>query len=215
MNKQNRGSWNRDDPGRPKWGTNTTLVAEYDYYREDGTYSYTVLKGINPDKQKVFTIRRRNMLSFSDMAGTGDTADWHTGMGDEKPVLFRLPELIAATRANPGCRVLIPEGEKDVMTAVGLGYVATCNPMGALKWKAEYSPYLKGCDVVVIADNDARGRQHAYQVAASVRPHAKLVRILSMPGGHKDLTAWFEARTRKARTACQTSGTSRARAWTR
>jgi hypothetical protein len=198
----NRGSWNADDSDRPRWGAKTVLVAEYDYHHEDGTYAYTVMKGINPDKEKIFTIRRRNMMPFSDMLEPEDKVEWFLGMGEEKPVLFRLPELIAATESNPGCRVLIPEGEKDVMTAVGLGYVATCNPMGALKWKDEYSKYLKGCDVVVIADKDARGNQHASQVAASVRPHAKLVRVLSMPDGHKDLTDWVKARKEAKAKAC-------------
>jgi hypothetical protein len=121
----NRGSWNADDSDRPRWGAKTVLVAEYDYHHEDGTYAYTVMKGINPDKEKIFTIRRRNMMR--DMLEPEDKVEWFLGMGEEKPVLFRLPDLIAATKSNPGCRVLIPEGEKDVMTAVGLGYVATCN----------------------------------------------------------------------------------------
>jgi 5S rRNA maturation endonuclease (ribonuclease M5) len=196
MNKQNRGSWNIDDPKRPKWGLKTTLVAEYEYRRADGSHAFTVRKGINPDGEKVFTIRRINPLSFSDMAGTGDTKDWLSGLGDEKPVLFRLPELIAATTAKPGCQVLIPEGEKDVMTLVNLGYVATCNPMGALKWKDEYSECLKGCDVIVIADNDARGAMHAFKVACSVKPYAKRARVLNMPKGIKDITEWVEARAR-------------------
>jgi putative DNA primase/helicase len=196
----NQGSWNEDDPDRPRWGTRTRLVAEYDYHRADGSYSYTVVKGINSDRQKVFTIRRRNMLSFSDMFEPEDKVDWFYGLGEEKPVLFRLPELIAAATANPGCQVLIPEGEKDVTTLVNLGYVATCNPMGALKWRDEYSKYLKGCDVVVIEDNDERGKEHAFQVAASVRPHARRARILSMPAGYKDITAWVEAQERETTT---------------
>jgi 5S rRNA maturation endonuclease (ribonuclease M5) len=191
-----KGSWNIDDPKRPKWGLKTTLVAEYEYRRADGSHAFMVRKGINPDGEKVFSIRRINPLSFSDMAGTGETKDWISGLGDEKPVLFRLPELIAATTAKPGCQVLIPEGEKDVVTLANLGYVATCNPMGALKWKAEYSEYLKGCDVIVIADNDARGSMHAFQVACSVKPWAKRTRVLNMPKGIKDITEWVEARER-------------------
>jgi hypothetical protein len=54
----------------------------------------------------------------------------------------------------------------------------------------------------VIADKDARGNQHASQVAASVRPHAKLVRVLSMPDGHKDLTDWVKARKEAKAKAC-------------
>jgi len=103
-----------------------------------------------------------------------------------------VPEPIAATKDNPGCRVLICEGEKDADTVVKLGYVATCSPFGALKWRAEYSKYFTGCDVVIIEDNDERGRQHAHRVAASVKKFARSVRIVSMPDGVKGLTELYE-----------------------
>jgi hypothetical protein len=53
-------------------------------------------------------------------------------------VLYRLPELLAARQKKPNITVLVPEGEKDVESARELGFVATCNPFGALKWKDEY-----------------------------------------------------------------------------
>jgi hypothetical protein len=189
-----KGSWNKDDPDRPRWNKDTNLVAEYDYCRADGSYAYTVRKGLNPNDEKCFIIARRNSMSFSDMDATGNTADWIWGQGDEPSVLFRLPELIAATKDNPGCRVLIPEGEKDVMTAVELGYIATCNPGGVFKWKDEFAPYLTGSESIIIPDKDEVGRQHASKISTSISGYAKRVGILSMPDGFKDLTEWKEAR---------------------
>lgn len=192
MNRHERGSWNSDDSGRPRWGLETQLVAEYEYRRADGSYAFTIRKGQNPDGEKCFNVRRKNLKPFGDRIEPEDKVDYFTGMGDEPAVLYRLPELIAGAQ-TPDKLVVTAEGEKDVETAVYLGYVATCNPFGALKWRDEYSPYLTGCDVIIFQDNDERGRQHASHVAAKVNGHARRTRILALPGC-KDITEWKEAR---------------------
>ncbi len=62
------------------------------------------------------------------------------------------------------------EGEKDVDALVRAGEVATCNPMGAGKWRPEHAQALVGAAVVVIiADKDDAGRAHAFNVAKSLR----------------------------------------------
>lgn len=187
------GSFNVDDPDRPRWSNETVLIAQYDYHNADGAYAYTVRRGRNPNGTKSFVVGRRNMLRFGDRIGPEDQRDWFPGLNGKVPVLYRFPQLIADTRI-PGTRVLIPEGEKDVDTAVALGCVATSNPFGALKWKRRYSFYLKGTDAVIIADKDERGHQHATQVAHSIKPYAARVRIVTMPDPFKDLTEWKDAR---------------------
>ncbi len=76
---------------------------------------------------------------------------------DTRLVLYRLPDVVKAGT------VLIVEEEKDVETAerFGLpeGWAATCNPMGAQKWKPEYSGFLRGKRVVILSDDDDAGRQ--------------------------------------------------------
>jgi hypothetical protein len=57
---------------------------------------------------------------------------------------------------------------------------ATCNPGGAGKWSSEYSEYLRSADVVIIADNDKAGRNHAQQVARALHGIAKRVRVLDI-----------------------------------
>src|SRR5262249_52978043 len=107
------------------------------------------------------------------------------------PVLYRLPELLAA---DPATTVWICEGEKDcdnlAAKALPLKLVATCNPMGALKWRRHYSDSLRGRNVVIIPDNDppekkypeGKGRAHARQVAQSLRGKAASIKILELPG---------------------------------
>jgi len=61
-------------------------------------------------------------------------------------VLYHLRLLLAAIMA--GASILILEGEKDVHTAERIGFVATCNPMGAGNWEAAYSNSLRGASRV-------------------------------------------------------------------
>ena len=132
-----QGSFNDDDPGRPKWDQRTETLAEFDYYHADGRYSSTRVKGRNPDGQKPWTTRRKNTIPFKDRLDPEDKKEWFSGQGDEPLLLFRLPELVKATQTL-GVQVLVVEGEKDVETARGLGFAATCNPNGALKWRDEF-----------------------------------------------------------------------------
>ena len=185
--KRRHGSSNCDDPDRPRWQKDTKLIRSHDYRRADGLYAFTIQKGINPDGEKVFRTGRKNVLSFGDRLTFEQKADWLSGLGDEPLVLYRPPELIAALKANPGCKVLICEGERDVDTAVACGYVATCCPMGAMKWREEYSPYLKGAHVIIVEDNDYVGRAHANDVVFHVARYALSVKIMHMPVGVKTL----------------------------
>jgi putative DNA primase/helicase len=186
------GSWHEEAEGRPRWTHDTTLVAEFEYRRLDGSHAFYISKGIRPDGEKVFKTWRLNCIRFGNRLEPEEKVDHFPGLGDEPKVLFRLPELVAATYS--GATVLIMEGEKDVETARELGLTATCNPFGALKWSDEYSPFLGGCDVIVCEDNDAIGRRHAAQVAASLQPYAQSVRSLALPNlpEHGDFSDWVD-----------------------
>ena len=70
---------------------------------------------------------------------------------------YRLPELLEAIALEQ--RVFIVEGEKDVETLARYGIPATCNAMGAGKWKADLAEHFAGADVIVIPDNDDAGPQ--------------------------------------------------------
>jgi 5S rRNA maturation endonuclease (ribonuclease M5) len=118
---------------------------------------------------------------------------WNLEDRDGNPlrrVLYRLPELIFGLTEGRG--VYIVEGEKDVESLRALGYVGTCNPMGAGKWRDEYSPIFTGANVTIVADRDDAGRAHANRVLDSVKPYAANIRIMQAKEG-KDITDHLEA----------------------
>ncbi|MDT9689418.1 hypothetical protein Q5762_13940 [Streptomyces sp. P9(2023)] len=105
-------------------------------------------------------------------------------------VPYRLPELLVAVAAD---RVVwIAEGEKDVHALVDHGFPATCNAGGSGKWTAEHAQYLTGADVTIVADRDAKGRQHAEAVVATLRGVARSVYVVQAVTG-KDAYDHFAA----------------------
>lgn len=108
-------------------------------------------------------------------------------------VPYRLPELIEAVKA--GRTIYIPEGEKDCDSLTRIGLDSTTNPMGACKWTPELSPYLRGADVVILPDNDGKGREHAQDVARKLSGIAKSIKILALPSLPEkgDVSDWIAA----------------------
>lgn len=160
---------------------------QYVYHDEHGKPVFRVVRGPVRDGKKTFWQETPD--------GKGG---WTKGVSRVRKVLFRLPELLAA---DPSAPVLIVEGEKDVLTAAGLGLVATTNPGGAGKWTAEsdaahrYSDALRGRHVVIIPDNDLVGRRHALSVLAVLRKVCASVRRVDLPGLREkgDLSDWVQA----------------------
>ena len=141
------------------------IAATYDYVDEDGTLLFQAVRF----EPKEFRQRRPN----------GDGWTWK--LGDVRRVLYRLPAVLEAVRA--GETVYLVEGEKDADALVRAGVTATCSPMGAGKWRGEYAASLAGASVVVVADKDEPGRQHAEQIATSLHGKAASVEIVEAAHG--------------------------------
>ena len=139
------------------------VEAVYDYVTTDGDVVFTVERWANP---KTFRVR----------GSLPPPAD---------RVPYQLPAIAWARSA--GTPVYVVEGEKDVHRLMDAGHVATCNVSGAGSWLPHYGPYLAGCDVVIVADNDPPGRAHARLVAANVVDYADTVR-LTIPRHGKDVS---------------------------
>ncbi|MFD7003952.1 toprim domain-containing protein [Streptomyces mirabilis] len=158
-------------------------VAQYDYRNENGA----VVHGVTRCDHKCFaqwrpddTTRSGRRWSLNDKQGNRLVA----------VVPYRLPELLAAKESD---RVIwIAEGEKDVHALVDHGLVATCNAAGAGKWTAEHAAYLEGADVTIVADRDAKGREHATAVVESLRGLARSVYVVQARTG-KDAHDHFAA----------------------
>ena len=115
---------------------------------------------------------------------------WQWNLEGVRRVLYRLPEVLAAVKA--GKTIHVVEGEKDVHAGERAGAVATTCPMGAGKWRPEYSEALRGAHVVIVADADKTGRDHARAVATALEGIAASVRIVEAAVGkdmHDHLTA--------------------------
>jgi putative DNA primase/helicase len=148
--------------------TTVRMIAEYDYVDENGKLLYVV--------------ERREPKGFRQRRPDG-SGGWVWNLDGTRRVLYRLPEVLKARS------VLIVEGEKDVETTRKLELIATCNPGGAGKWNNEYSEYLRGKRIAIIADTDEPGRKHAQQIAASLAGKAETLKVLELPGA-KDLSEW-------------------------
>jgi putative DNA primase/helicase len=147
-------------------GKTLFVVGRIEYRNADGSY---VLK--DGKRKKTFRQKRYNVDGV-------------------RVVPYRLAELLAANQL--GQIVFIAEGEAKVDLLHSWGLAATCNAMGAGKWRSEHSEFLNGADVVILPDNDEPGRAHAAAVATSLKDIASDVRIIEIPGlGPKeDLVDW-------------------------
>jgi hypothetical protein len=110
---------------------------------------------------------------------------------------YRLPELLAAPNY---LWTLICAGEKDVITAVRLGFVATTNSGGEGKgqWVTALNAWFAGkLRVAIMEDRDKTGEAHVIEVAKAllgIVPEIRIIRFPEFPeNSHADLTDWVKA----------------------
>lgn len=104
-------------------------------------------------------------------------------------VLYRLPEIVKADQ------VFILEGEKKADLLSTWGLAATCLDTGAeSKWKANYTQYFTGKNVVIVPDQDQAGEAYLQTVARALQGVALSVRVLRLPGLNEkqDVIDWAQ-----------------------
>ena len=156
----------------------------YDYLNSDRTLRFQVVRfRVPPGAAKKILQRRPD---------PADPNAWIWNLKGVQPSLYRLPELI---EAEPSEWVWIVEGEKDVDRLRDSGLIATCNPMGAGKWRKHYNRQLRGRKVAVVPDNDPAGIAHALNVATEAHTTADTVRLLTLPDVPEkgDVSDWMDA----------------------
>lgn len=163
-----RGLWPTEARGKAR------IVATYDYIDEEGELLYQACR-MEP---KSFRQRKPD--------GKGG---WTYKVKGTRLVPYRLPELLKADQ------VFIVEGEKDADNLAAYGLTATCNAMGAGKWRKEYNDVFKDKEVIILPDNDEPGRQHAQQVAHNLNGIAASVKVVGLPGlsDKGDVSDWLAA----------------------
>ena len=138
-----------------------TVVAEYDYVDADGALLYQTVRY----EPKDFRQRRSD--------GNGGWI-WK---GPERPVPYKLPELIKSGNAP----VLIAGGEKDVDNLRDLEFAATCNHGGEGKWWPGLTPYFTDRRIFILCDNDEQGEKHQSVVGAALNGVANEICVVRFP----------------------------------
>lgn len=146
------------------WTPRGPAIAVYRYVDENDRHLFDVCRTAG----KEFPARRPDPSAKS---------GWRWNLSGVRRVLYRLPEVLGAIEG--GETIYVCEGEKDVEAILGKGAVATCNPGGAGKWRPEYTEQLAGAErIVVVADNDEPGLEHAIKVRDALSGIARDVRIV-------------------------------------
>jgi hypothetical protein len=161
-----------DEPRERGNGSGFTVTA---------TYAYTDANG-----KPLFYVERRMPKDFRQYQIIDGRKIWSITKPEVRRVPYHLPRLIEAVAA--GETIYIVEGEKDVHAIEAAGGAATCNPMGAGKWRGQtYNMYFGGARVIVVADADEAGRLHAMDVAGSLSEMAGSATIVE-PAEGKDVS---------------------------
>ena len=152
------------------------IVATYEYTDENGNFLFETVRF----EPKSFAQRTRV------------NGQWVWKLGHTRRVLYNLPEVLKAIAE--GAWIFLVEGEKDVITLKKYGFVATTCPMGAGKWRPEYTKLLAGAKLVISPDNDKVGLEHAEKVALDVHKVTTELKIIQLPNlkEKQDITDWFK-----------------------
>ncbi len=144
--------------GRLEDGNSETIIKVYPYHDETGNLLFQKVR--YPSKE--FRLRKPKR-----------SGGWTWKLGNTKRVLYRLPELLKSTGT-----VYLVGGEKDADNLSKHNLAATTNFDGEAKWKSEYNLYFKDREVVIIEDNDEKGRAHGKLVSEHLFKYAQSIKII-------------------------------------
>lgn len=117
--------------------------------------------------------------------GHWDGTQYVYDVGNKPSIPYRLNEL---SKVPIDAFVCIPEGEKDVDNLLKIGMPATTNPGGGGNFSPEMAKYFTDRYVVILSDNDAKGKKHVAVVGKTLQNIAKEIRVVSPElGGWDDI----------------------------
>jgi 5S rRNA maturation endonuclease (ribonuclease M5) len=157
--------------GGKKHSKPAKVVAEYVYRDEGG----------KPVAKKI----RFKPKSFAWMHLDG--GEWKMGLGGTATGLYRWNEVKGSSE------IILVEGEKDADAGAKLG-LACATSGGVNSWREDHAELLRGKSVIILADADDPGRQHAAKVANSLYGKAASVKLVEIPGS-RDLAEAIEKNT--------------------
>lgn len=184
-------------------GGSFKVTDEYDYSDEQGKLLYQVLR---TDPKGFF--QRRPFEDGKWILGLTEgvyakypNGNWKLEKEDTPkeyerrtfPAVRRVPYKLPEILARKDETIYVCEGEKDSEIVYDNGLLSTTNAGGAGNWSSEYSEFFKDREVVILAQNDDAGRQHAATVAKSLLNVARSIKIVNLPGLKEkgDVYDWF------------------------
>lgn len=164
----------QEQPTERVWTPAGDASHVYPYHDEHGSLLYEVLRVPMGDRKRFF----QRQPDESEASG------YRWNIDGVRRLPYRLPQVLAAI-ANGGT-IHIAEGEKCVhalLPRLPDGDEATCNSGGAGKFMPDYAHLFAGATVVIYADSDEAGRQHAREVRTMLLEQGCVVRVLEAPPG--------------------------------
>jgi DNA primase len=145
------------------------------------TYDY-----VNETGKLLFQVVRYEPRDFKQRRPDGNSG-WIYNIKDVPLVPYNLPAVIKTKS------IIIVEGERDADRLNSMGLTASCNPMGAGKWRAEYNTHFKDKKIAIIPDNDDVGNNHAQTVAKNLKGIAESIKIVELPDlpAKGDVSDWI------------------------
>lgn len=177
---------NENKSSNIKKNQSLTFVRSHIYWTPDGN-NYLLKVDIYRNaegKKSCFQYRWEGVLVWEADGFFREVGAWVKGLSGVKLTLYDTPLLLMLQQCSETDKdktlVFIVEGEKDCNTLKNKGYIATCNPLGAGKWKNEFNELLRGLVCCVVPDNDVPGLKHGQQIEESLRGVAKRTCILHL-----------------------------------
>ena len=150
-------------------GKKPTIIKKYPYINEEGEIIYEVHR--MKDAEEPYYVARPL-----------ESGEYKTGLGKVKTIPYNLPDVIKAK--EEGKVIIITEGESKADIFKELGYVATTAPFSNTnKWISRYNKYIKYTNILVIADNDDKGREFAettFDTASDVANNIGILELSSL-----------------------------------
>lgn len=149
------------------------ITACYPYKNKNGEIKFAIHRMKNAD-EPFYTVR------------PVENGAYKIGLGKEKPIPYNLPNVIEAR--DKGNVILVTEGESKADSLNELGYVATTAPFtGPDKWNSRYNRYVKRANILIIADNDDKGREFAECTFDTISDVANNIGILELSSIYSEL----------------------------
>ena len=162
----------------------SSIVARYPYHNEHGSVFYI--------KERYDGQKGKKSFGFVSLDSNGNL---QTGMGQNKPLLYRLPEVLLALKEKK--TIYLVEGEKDADTLHNHKLVAT-TAHSTLYWDDTYTDILNNTDVVVVYDYDKTGIKRRDKLCDKLFGNVRRLRVVELPGleyreSHgQDITDWLD-----------------------